>query len=139
MLEFKNKIKQLKDRNYLIDNPTEILLIKKAFNNVLTWNDFVSLIDFTSTDNYYSSNVRREAIAEYADEFYIRVADIIDPNTKKSVGNLFPNLDEVVTFCNELFEEEIDYFEEDKINKTISEDNICTIEENCLIKDLSEN
>ena len=111
MLDFKNKIKQLKDRNYLINNPTEVLLIKKVFNDVLVWNDFVSLIDFTSTNNYYSSNVRREAIAEYADEFYIRVADIINPNTKKSVGNLFPNLDEVVTFCNELFEEEIDYAE----------------------------
>jgi hypothetical protein len=109
MIDIVDQIKNLK--NQLKNNNDEVILIKNLFPDVLDWKDFITLIDFTVSKNHVSSNIRKEKIAEYKEEYYLRFSDVIDPNTKKSTGELFPKLDSVVDFFNDIFEETVNYAE----------------------------
>jgi len=94
----------------LHDNKNAFIL-KNLFNSDYNWEDLFKFLEYASSKNYISSNVREEPIAFYGNELYLRVADIINPNTKKSVNNLFNGLNEVINFFDNVFEEKVNYGE----------------------------
>lgn len=94
-----------------LHNNDEVVVIKKIFNDVLNWSDFIKLIDYVSSKKYNSSNIRKEAISIQNKEFYIRISDVIDPITKKNINNIIPQLDCVVDFFDDIFNQKVNYAE----------------------------
>jgi hypothetical protein len=94
-----------------LHNNGEIIVIKNLFNNVLSWLDFIKLIDHVSSKEYNSSNIRKEPISSWNEEFYIRIADVVDPITKRNINNIIPQLDNVLDFFDDIFNEKVNYAE----------------------------
>jgi hypothetical protein len=88
----------------------EHLVFKNVFQNRPSWDQFINMIEHVDSTKYNSTNTRGDKFGIY-ESMYIRISDVFDPITKKNAGNTIPELDEVLSFCENLFEKESTYGE----------------------------
>ena len=101
--DLKNKIKKS------IENK-EIFILRNSFIDVPSWDNFINLIDFVTSEEYVSSGIRKKAIG-YNWDLYTRIADPVDIRTGKNYNNIIPQLDDVIKLFEYIFEEKTPYSE----------------------------
>jgi len=98
-------INDLKEKLLEARNKGEILFLKNAFPITPNWQSFVDLIEYADSDEWQSSGIREESLGVNTDLYY-RIADVIDPVNKKNIKGIMPGLDDLVYFCDQIFDKE---------------------------------
>lgn len=109
-VEKKDLVDTVKESLKFLKN-NDLILIKGIFTNVPSWDNFIKHIDFVNKKEYIPSNIRENPVGVYSDELYIRVADAIDNDNSNYLKAIFPQLNEILVFCENIFEEKTMYAE----------------------------